>query len=127
MNLEAYNSGVGTGFQPYAYASGATAVLNNRAFFFSPNVGANYQAGNWVLGVEASADLPVGGDEKSVTFATPGLGYVPSVAQMGAGWSLPARRNRQGRLADHAGAAGLCRRRPVDAEDQFERLRRHAL
>ena len=88
MNLEAYNSGVGTGFQPYGYASGATAVLNNRAFFFSPNVGANYQAGNWVLGVEASADLPVGGDEKSVTFATPGLGYVPSVAQMGAGWSF---------------------------------------
>jgi outer membrane immunogenic protein len=88
MNLEAYNSGLGTSFQPYAYASGATAVINNRAFVVSPNVGANYQAGNWVLGLEASADLPVGGDEKSVTFATPGLGYVPSVAQIGSGWSF---------------------------------------
>ena len=87
MNLEAYNSGVGTTFQPYAYAAGATAVLNNRAFVFSPNIGANYQAGSWVLGIEASADLPVGGDEKSVTFATPGLGSVPSVAQIGAGWT----------------------------------------
>jgi outer membrane immunogenic protein len=88
MNLEAYNSGVGTTFQPYAYGSGATAALDNGAFFFSPNIGANYQTGNWVLGVEASADLPVGGDQKSVTFATPGLGSTPSVAQIGAGWSF---------------------------------------
>jgi len=88
MNLEAYNSGVGTSFQPYAYASGATAALNNRAFIVSPNIGANYQAGNWVLGLEASADLPVGGDERSVTFASPGLGLVPSVAQIGAGWTF---------------------------------------
>ena len=89
MNLEAYNSGAGTSFQPYAYASGASAVLNNRAFVFSPNIGANYQAGNWVLGIEASADLPVGGNQQSVTFATPALiaGY-PAVAQMGAGWSF---------------------------------------
>ncbi|MGA8169566.1 MAG: hypothetical protein WB816_01820 [Methylocystis sp.] len=87
MNLEAYNSGIGTGFQPYAYASGATATLNNRAFVVSPNIGANYQAGNWVLGAEASADLPVGGDTRSVTFAAPGLGTVPSVAQLGAGWT----------------------------------------
>lgn len=89
MNLEAYNSGAGTGFLPYAYASGATAVLNNRAFVVSPNIGANYQAGSWVLGVEASADLPVGGNQQSVTFATPALlaGY-PAVAQMGAGWSF---------------------------------------
>ena len=50
MNLEAYNSGVGTTFQPYAYASGASAALSNRAFVFSPNIGANYQAGSWVLG-----------------------------------------------------------------------------
>jgi outer membrane immunogenic protein len=88
MNLEAYNSGAGTSFQPYAYASGATATLNNRALVFSPNIGANYQTGNWVLGVEASIDLPVGGDEKSVTFATPALaaGY-PAVAQIGSGWT----------------------------------------
>ena len=39
INLEAYNSGAGTSFQPYAYASGASAVLNNRAFVFSPNIG----------------------------------------------------------------------------------------
>jgi outer membrane immunogenic protein len=88
MNLEAYNSGVGTSFQPYAYASGATAALNNRAFIVSPNIGANYQAGNRVLGVEASADLPVGGNTQTVTFATPGLGLVPSVAQIGAGWTF---------------------------------------
>ncbi len=87
MNLEAYNSGVGTTFQPYAYASGASAALNNRAFIFSPNIGANYQAGNWVLGAEASLDLPVGGDTRAVTFATPGLGVTPSVAQLGAGWT----------------------------------------
>ncbi|HEY8137132.1 MAG TPA: hypothetical protein VIF61_04775, partial [Methylocystis sp.] len=71
MNLEAYNSGVGTTFQPYAYASGASASLSNRAFVFSPNIGANYQAGNWVLGAEASLDLPVGGDTRAVTFAAP--------------------------------------------------------
>ncbi len=88
MNLEAYNSGVGTSFQPYAYASGATASLNNRAFIVSPNIGANYQAGNWVLGVEASADLPVGGNTQTVTFAAPALGIVPSVAQLGAGWTF---------------------------------------
>jgi outer membrane immunogenic protein len=89
MNLEAYNSGVGTTFQPYAYASGASAALNNRAFIFSPNIGANYQAGSWVLGAEASADLPVGGDEKSVTFATPAiLAGFPAVAQIGSGWSF---------------------------------------
>ncbi|MGA8170931.1 MAG: hypothetical protein WB816_08900 [Methylocystis sp.] len=88
MNLEAYNAGVTTPFHPYAYGSGATATLNNRAFVFSPNVGANYQTGNWLLGVEASADLPVGGNSQSVTFATPGLGVIPSVAQIGAGWSF---------------------------------------
>ena len=87
MNLEAYNSGVGTTFQPYAYASGASAALSNRAFVFSPNIGANYQAGNWVLGAEASLDLPVGGDTRAVTFAAPGLGVAPSVAQLGAGWT----------------------------------------
>ena len=85
MTLEAYNSGVGTSFQPYAYASGATAALNNRAFVVSPNIGANYQAGNWVLGLEASLDVPVGGNTQTVTFAAPGLGLVPSVAQIGAG------------------------------------------
>ncbi len=87
MNLEAYNSGVGATFQPYAYASGATAALGNSAFVFSPNIGANYQAGSWVLGAEASLDLPVGGDTRAVTFATPGLGVAPSVAQLGAGWT----------------------------------------
>ena len=42
-----------------------------------------------MFGAEASADLPVGGDEKSVTFASPTIlaGY-PSVAQIGAGWTL---------------------------------------
>ena len=87
MNLEAYNSGAGTTFQPYAYASGASAALSNSAFVFSPNIGANYQAGSWVLGAEASLDLPVGGDTRAVTFATPGLGVAPSVAQLGAGWT----------------------------------------
>lgn len=87
MNLEAYNSGVGTTFQPYAYASGASASLSNRAFVFSPNIGASYQAGNWVLGAEASLDLPVGGDTRAVTFAAPGLGIAPSVAQLGSGWT----------------------------------------
>ncbi len=99
MALEGYSAGVGGGFQAYPYATsvmGANAALNNRAFVFSPNVGYNYQAGNWVFGGEISADLPVGGDEKSVTFATPGLGLVPSVAQIGAGWT--ARYDATGKL-----------------------------
>ena len=85
MNLEAYNSGVGTTFQPYAYASGASAALSNRAFVFNEHR-LNYQAGSWVLGAEASLDLPVGGDTRAVTFATPGLGSrLPSRSSARAG------------------------------------------
>ena len=99
MRLEAYSAGLGSAFQAYPYAAsvmGANASLNNRAFVFTPNVGYNFQAGSWLFGAEASADLPVGGDEKSVTFASAGLGLVPSVAQIGAGWS--ARYDATGRL-----------------------------
>jgi len=56
MNLEAYNSGVGTTFQPYAYAAGRDPLSSTTAPLSSARTSAaNYQAGSWVLGIEASA------------------------------------------------------------------------
>jgi opacity protein-like surface antigen len=97
MALQAYQTGFSAlgapVFAPFGYLSGANATLNNSGPVASGFVGINQQFGSWVPGVEIGLDLPLGGNQKTVTFPTgplqiPGVG--PTVAQIGAGWSLRA-------------------------------------
>lgn len=88
MNLEAYQTGYGAGFAPYGWAQGATALLNNRGFVGGANAGYNWQFGSWVVGGETSIEAPVGGNTRTATFPTAALlAGVPTVAQIGAGWT----------------------------------------
>ncbi len=72
-------------FEPYAIGSMANMVLNENGPIAGAQFGYRFQMDRWVFGAEASWDALVGA-RKTATFAQPGLGVTPNVAQLGSAW-----------------------------------------
>ena len=94
MALEAYQNGMFVipgetpVFAPYGWAQGAHALLHNDGFVAGGNLGVQKQFGIFVLGGEASIEVPIGGNTHTATFPTaPLVAGIPTVAQLGAGWT----------------------------------------
>lgn len=72
-------------YTPYAIGSRANMVLNESGPITGAQAGYRFQMDRWVFGVEGTWDALVG-PRKTVTFAQPGLGVTPNVAQLGSAW-----------------------------------------
>jgi outer membrane immunogenic protein len=90
--LDAYSSGqvdtlVGKKhvYTPYAWNTPGRAVMDTSGFAGGAQAGYNYQIGSLVLGGEFEFVGHAGG-RPTVSFATPGLGVVPRVSQIGRSW-----------------------------------------
>ena len=123
MNLGGVRRRSGTTFEPYAYASGASAALNNARFHLRPEHRRRFSPHHKRSAPRLRSICRWAADARAVTFATPGCRVTPSVARLRRGLDHGRRCNRQGRLAADAATARLYRRRAVAAENGFLRLR----
>jgi outer membrane immunogenic protein len=78
-------------FSQFAVGSGATAHLNTNGFIGGGVLGWNFRPWNsaLVVGVEANFDM-LPNSRRTATFATAGIGTVPTVAQLGSSWNWAA-------------------------------------
>lgn len=72
-------------FAPYAYGVPANLTLNQTGFFGEGHLAYLWQGGSFVYGLKGEFGLPVGA-HKTAAFPIAGLGYVPSVAEIGSDW-----------------------------------------
>jgi outer membrane immunogenic protein len=95
-NAEAYSTGYDVVFgkivptyAPFAWGANANLIANTSGFVGGAIAGWNLQAGNFVYGVEGEFGVPIGA-RKTATFALPGLGNFPQIAQLNASYEWAA-------------------------------------